>query len=189
MLTNDKSITEPSYWDRIYTGKNDNAPVDASNLTRPKNAFDRFGWVAEHAEGHYVLEVAAGHAHISKRIKAKNPKWVVIASDQTPSAETVARFQPYFIFTVYDIPFVDKKFQTIIISQALEYVEHQEKFLEEARRVAHKIIITLPIGEMKLWSQLRIYTEENVKELLLSYGDIEVFDRQGDLLLVKLKFN
>ena len=46
-----------------------------------------------------------------------------------------------------------------------------------------------PIGEMAKWSQLRIYTEENVKNLLVPYGTITVFERHDDLLMVKLKFN
>lgn len=189
MLTEDKSITTASYWNAVYNGLRNDATVDSSNTLRPANPFDRFEWVAQHAEGPKVLGVASGHAHIEKRIKAKFGKWEVVASDQTIAAMRVARFQPYKIFSAYEIPFTNKYFQTIIITQAMEYLEYQEKFLDEAKRVAVKLLMTLPLGEMERWSQLRIYTEENVKELLRPYGTIEEFKRHDDLLLVKLKFN
>jgi len=189
MLTDNKEITTPDYWNKIYTGKNDNAPVDASNLKRPANAFDRFQWVADHVEGTAVLGVASGHAHIEKRIRAQHKDWNIIASDQAEDALTVTDFRPYRVFSAYKLPFVDGAFDTVVCAQAMEYMDNQKAFLDEARRVARFLVITVPIGEMTKWSQLRIYTEENIRELLNPYGAIKVFDRQGDLLLVKLEFD
>jgi hypothetical protein len=193
MLTNDKKITTADYWNNVYAGANNNATVDASNTKRPANAFDRFSWVAQYAEGPNVLGVASGHAHVEKRIKAAHPLWFVVASDQAASARGVAKFSPYWIIDAYDLPgstqTLDKFWNTIIITQALEYMDDQQRFLTEAKGVAAKLLLTLPLGEMEKWSQLRIYTEENVKELLQPFGTIEVFEKQGDLLLVKLKFN
>lgn len=189
MLTDNKEITTAAYWNKVYAGENNDAAVDASNTVRPPNPFDRFGWVTQYAEGPTVLDIGSGHAHICKRIKAKNPKWDVIASDQTMAAMRVAKYQPYFVFSAYRIPYTDKYFQTLIITQALEYIEDQERFLNEAKRVAKKLLLTVPIGNMEKWSQLRIYSEENVKQLLEPYGTIERFERHDDLLLVKLEFN
>ena len=188
MLTNNKEITTPTYWNKVYAGENNNAAVDASNTVRPPNTFDRFEWVAQYAEGPKVLDIGSGHAHICKRIRSKYWEWEIIASDQTIAAMRVAKYQPYQIFSAYEIPFQDKYFQTIIATQCLEYMEFQEKFLDEAKRVANKLLITVPINEMEKWSQLRIYTEENVRELLRPYGTIEEFKRHDDLLMVKLKF-
>lgn len=189
MLTNDKSITTAEYWAKVYTGNNENAKVDASNTIRPKNPFDRFGWVAQYAEGPKVLGVASGHAHVEKRIKALHPDWDVCASDQTWEAREVANYLPYYHFNAYNLPYSGRLFDTVICCQALEYMDHQDSFLKEAQRVGRKLLITVPLGEMAKWSQLRIYTEENVRELLQPYGVIEVFERHDDLLLVKLKFN
>ena len=80
MKTDNKEICTPEYWNKIYTGKNDNAAQDASNTKRPPNPFDRFSWVAKHAEGTAVLGIASGHAHIEKRIRAANPSWNIIAA-------------------------------------------------------------------------------------------------------------
>jgi 2-polyprenyl-3-methyl-5-hydroxy-6-metoxy-1,4-benzoquinol methylase len=194
MLTDDKNITTPGYWNKVYAGANNNAKVDASNTKRPANAFDRFSWVAKYAEGPNVLGVASGHAHIEKRIKAANPKWHVVASDQASEAIDVSKYKPYWKLSAYKLfPCLayeePVKWNTIIIAQAMEYLEDQQAFLKEAQRVSEKIIITVPLGEMAKWSQLRIYTEENVKELLAPFGVIEAFERVDDLLLIKLKFN
>lgn len=189
MITDDKTITTPDYWNKIYSGNNDNAAVDASNTKRPPNPFDRFSWVAKHAEGTAVLGIASGHAHIEKLIKAAHNDWNVIASDQADLAAKASGFKPYRVINAYSIPFIDKAFDTIICTQAMEYMDDQEKFLLEARRVSKVLLLTVPIGEMLKWSQLRIYSEENIKALLEPMGTIEVFEREGDLLLVKLKFN
>lgn len=194
MLTSDKQITTAEYWNKVYTGANKDAKVDASNTRRPVNSFDRFSWVAQYAEGDLVLGVGSGHAHIEKRIREKHPDWGILATDQAARAISVANFNPYLIFDAYQLPtpkqiFADEigdKWNTVIIAQAMEYLERPEAFMKEAARVAEKIIITLPIGEMSKWSQLRIYTEENVREFLEPFGKIEIFDRQGDILLVKL---
>lgn len=191
MLTDDKIITTPAYWDKIYQGRNDNAKVDASNTQRPANPFDRFGWVAQHAEGPNVLEVAAGHAHICKRIRAAHPDWFILASDQAPAARVVSNFTPYEIFSAYDIPYRDKQFTTLIACQCLEYIDDLPRFFKEAQRVAKHLLFTVPIGDMAKWSQLRIFTEENVINLVAPFEIFglvvsTVFERHEDLLLVKI---
>lgn len=189
MLTTDKQITTPDYWNKIYEGKNDNAKVDASNTIRPANPFDRFSWVASQAEGPNVLEVAAGHAHISKRIKAANPDWRVYASDQAEAAKKVARYEPYYIFNAYNIPFENKHFNTIIIAQALEYIEDLPRFLNEAKRVAEYMVCSAPNGIMIKWSQLYEFTPDSLVELFSNYGEVLHEEIKDDLLLYKLKFN
>lgn len=189
MLTDNKEITKPEYWNKVYAGENNNAKVDASNFTRPVNTFDRFAWVAQQAEGPNVLGIGSGHAHVEKRIKAKWPKWNVVASDQTIAAMRVAKFQPYEIINGYSIPFPDKSFQTLIVTQALEYFEFQDKFLLEVKRVANKFLCSIPIGNMEKWSQLIVYEEKTFLEWLTKYGEIEFSQRHDDLLMVKLKFN
>jgi hypothetical protein len=68
-------------------------------------------------------------------------------------------------------------------------MEYLHNFFNEAKRVAYNLLVTVPIYEMQKWSQLYIFTEGSIKELLAPCGTIEVFEREGDLLLVKLKFN
>lgn len=189
MLTNDKTICNADYWNRIYSGKNMNAKVDSSNTVRPAKVFDRFDIVVKHAEGPRILGIASGHAHIEKRIKAAHPDWMVTASDQADEARKVANFEPYLKIDAYDIPFVDKSFDTVICCQALEYMDDQERFIQEAKRVSNSLLITVPEGNMSSWSQLRIYTSENLMTLLDLYGVIEVFEKHPSLLLAKVRFH
>jgi SAM-dependent methyltransferase len=189
MLTDDKTITTPEYWNKVYNGGNLNAKVDSSNTKRDPQPFDRFDIVVKHAEGPKILDIGSGHAHICKRIKALNKGWEVIASDQSVEARKVANYTPYYIINGYAIPFPDKYFDTVITSQALEYFEDPDKYLNEVARVSRKFLCTVPDGIMSSWSQLREYTAENLKQWLSLYGDIEVFETYPSLLLAKIRFH
>lgn len=187
MLTNDPKISTPEYWQQVYEGKALTGNVDRSDTKRPANAFDRFQWLADQVEGPFVLDIASGHAVTCKRIMAMHPDWTVIASDQTPAAQHAAKYSPYEIIDAHELPFNDKMFTTVTISQALEYLHSPDKFMMEVRRVAAYFVCTVPEGEMEKWSQLRIYTEESLKEWLWQYGNILHFDKVPGLMLAKIE--
>lgn len=187
MLTDDKTIATPEYWDSLYTGKRNDAKVDSSNGVRT-STFDRFTIVADLVEGPEVIEVAAGHARISSVVKARHRDWNVLAADQSPEAKKASGYIPYYIFSVYTIPFENKIFNTLICTQAFEYFEDLDKALAEFKRVAHKGVFTFPKNEMGSWSQLYIFTRESVKELLAPYGELEVLQEYDHLILTKLNF-
>lgn len=188
MLTNDKAICSKEYWDGIYTNKRDNATVDSSNGIRPKQTFDRFDIVVKHVDGTKVLDIGSGHGHICKRIKALNKNWIVIASDQSQEARKVAKYEPYIIADAYKLPFTGRFFDTVICTQALEYLENQDAFLKEVSRIGKKFICTIPLGLMPKWSQLFEYNETDFCAWISRYGAIEVKENYGEILLVKLKF-
>jgi hypothetical protein len=191
MLTEDKKITTPEYWAEIFTGKRDNAKVDASNFKRPANAFDWFQWLADQVEGPVVLDIASGHATTMKRLLAMHPDWDIICSDQTPEARDAARWEgQYHIFSAYEIPVFTRTPNTITVSQALEYMEYPGSILEYCMTQGVEFFVcTVPIGNMPTWSQLRIYTEESFREWIEQYGYVIHWDRVGDLLLCKIKIN
>ncbi len=188
MLTQDKTISTVQYWDKIFSGKNMNAKVDSSNTVRPPKTFDRFDIVVKHAEGPNVLEVAAGHAHISKRIKTLHPDWNVLATDQSKEAMKVSKYPNYQVMSVYSIAVLGYSFNTVIATQCIEYFEFPESFMHAAKAVAGKLICTVPLGNMEKWSQLRIYEEESFIEWISKWGMVEVKENYGELLLVKIKF-
>jgi 2-polyprenyl-3-methyl-5-hydroxy-6-metoxy-1,4-benzoquinol methylase len=189
MLTNDKTISTPQYWDGVYNGARNDKPVDSSNGVR-KTSFDRFAIVVAQAEGPLILDVGSGHARICQRIKAAHPEWTVIASDQSDGAKAIANYEPYWILTGYDLPlYHGEKYDTVICTQAMEYMVHQDQFIREAAQVGKKLLITVPRGDMSNWSQLRIYDEKNVRELLEKYGTVEVLEEYESLILAKVKFN
>jgi ubiquinone/menaquinone biosynthesis C-methylase UbiE len=188
MLTDDKTITTPSYWDRIYSGKNDNAKVDASNTKRPANVFDRFAIVLPHVIGPKVLDVGSGHARICQRLKQQHPEWDITASDQAEAAMNVTPYRPYIICSAYNLPFDDKTINTVIASQMIEYLEDIDKFLLEAKRIANCFVCTVPIGIMKSWSQLYNFDKISFIELLSKYGEVLVQEDYGEILLCQTKF-
>lgn len=189
MLTDDKRISTPEYWNEIYTGKRNDKPVDGSNFKRPANAFDRFQWLADQVEGPKVLDVASGHATSMKRLRAMHPEWDILCSDQTIEALKAANFKPYVVVDAYQIgnKYSQSRFDSITVSQALEYFEHPDTFMKQVRKLADYFICTIPEGEMKQWTQLRIYTEENAKEFFSKYGEIVHFDKVPGLMLIKVK--
>lgn len=188
MLTEDKSITTPEYWAKVYTGRNENAKVDASNTKRPANTFDRFKWLADIVDGPSVLDVASGHATTMKRLRAMHPEWDIICTDQTPAAREASGFKPYYICDAYAlVNLINKAVTTVTISQALEYLEHPDEFMKGVKHIADYFVCTVPEGEMQKWSQLRIYTEESLKEWLSTHGDIVHFDKVPGLMLAKIK--
>jgi len=193
MLTDDKKIGTAEYWDDFYTGKN-TGKQDNSNTVRDANPFDRFKIVIDQIEGKYILDVGSGHARIPKMIACNWPHTYVLATEQSPEAKKAANYEPYIITTGYNLPFVDnvtqeQKWDLVMITQALEYMEDQDKFMIEAKRVGNKLLVTVPLGNMSTWSQFRIYTEENFKEFLLKYGEIEVFEVYDSIMLAKIKFH
>jgi ubiquinone/menaquinone biosynthesis C-methylase UbiE len=187
MLTDDNSITTPEYWNGLYEGKRNNAPIDSSNGVR-KSTFDRFSIVADLVEGPKVLEVAAGHARISSMVKGRHKDWEVMASDQSTAALKASGFTPYRIYSVYNIPLVDKFVSTLICTQAMEYFQDLNRALTEFKRVSKRGVFTFPKGEMGSWSQLYIFTPESVMELLAPYGTIEIFEVFDHLILAKINF-
>lgn len=187
MLTKDKVITTPQYWNKIYSGNNNDAKVDASN-TKRTSTFDRFDIVVKHAEGPNILGIGSGHARIEARIKALHKDWNVIASDQCEAARKVANYNPYLIIDAYKIGFGEKEFDTVIATQMMEYLEFPDKFLNECKRVSKKFLCTVPLGEMEKWSQLVIYNEDLLIDFLKQYGEIEVFEVYESLMLAKIKF-
>lgn len=190
MLTDNKEICTSEYWNEVYSGKRNDTKTDASNNVRPKNAFDRFKWVADLVEGPNVLGIASGHARIERIVKLYHPEWSVTASDQSPEARNATDFRPYKIIDAYNIqkPFTKPKYDTIIATQCLEYMDNIPKFLEEARRVARKLITTAPVGIMQLWSQLCVFDENNLRQILEKFGEVEIEDIKPELMLYKIKF-
>lgn len=194
MLTDDKNICTPEFWETVYNGERNNAKTDASNFKRPANAFDRFKWLADQVEGPRVLDIASGHATTMKRLRAMHPWWTIYCSDQTEAAKKAANWEgEYIIESAYNISqrfdCSDlKPFDSVTVSQAIEYMEHPDVMMENAKRLAHYFICTIPDGSMDKWSQLKLWDELSLKAWLSFYGDLIHFDKVPGLMLAKIKF-
>jgi ubiquinone/menaquinone biosynthesis C-methylase UbiE len=45
---------------------------------------------------------------------------------------------------IYDLPFGDKEFDTVLCSHTIEHVEDPERFFAELTRVGHEVTLILP---------------------------------------------
>lgn len=190
MIEKEKDISSPEYWKTIYNGERNNAKTDASNFKRPANAFDRFQWLADQVEGPRVIDIASGHATTMKRLRSMHPDWQILCTDQTSEAKKAANFLPYEIMSAYDlINYAPKSFDTVCVSQALEYFKDPGAFMFGAIQVANYFVCTVPDGIMSKWSQLREYNETDFKQWLSKYGEIVHFDKVPGLMLAKVKFS
>jgi ubiquinone/menaquinone biosynthesis C-methylase UbiE len=45
---------------------------------------------------------------------------------------------------IYNLPFKDKKFKTVLCSHTIEHVDDPEKFLKELKRVGKEVVIVVP---------------------------------------------
>lgn len=189
MLTDDTKICSVEFWNDVYSGARKNTKTDSSNFKRAPNSFDRFQWIADQIEGPVVLDVASGHATTMKRLKAMHPNWNIVCSDQTQEARKAAKWDgSYHIVSAYELPMLAAPIDTVCISQALEYLEFPDKFMERIKYLMPRYFVcTVPEGNMEKWSQLRIYTEETLKNWLSGYGQIIHFDKVPGLMLAKLK--
>ncbi len=188
MITKDKTIGTPQYWDDFYSGKRNDAKVDNSDRSKPSASFDRLGEVLKHVEGPIILDLAAGNAQLCKRIKAIHPDWTVYASDHSQAAKKAANYEPYFICDARKTGFNTQEVDMVICCQAMEYMEDNDAVLKEASRIGNKFLCTVPLGEMSSWSQLRIYEPDSFRQFLSKYGDIEHFQVFDHMILAKIRF-
>jgi len=88
---------------------------------------NRLDWVRENAEGDIIdIGGQAGHTFENATVVDIDEYEGVIQAD------------------AHDLPFEDNRFDTAVLAEVLEHVEDPVQVLKEARRVAGKIIITVP---------------------------------------------
>ena len=190
MKTDNKDISTPEYWDDVFLQKNTDSKVDNLN-TKIVQTIDRIADTMELITDNEIdiLDIASAHATLCKRLKVKFPNKNITACDHSKEAKVIANFLPYIVCDAYSIPFPDKSFDLIICTQAMEYMTDNNRFLIEAKRLGRKMIISVPNGEMQNWSQLRIYDENNFKELIEKFGAIEYIKVYNTMILAKIIFH
>jgi SAM-dependent methyltransferase len=98
----------------------------------------RYGWVGNLVEGKEVLEVACGSGiglgHLAARAKR------VVGGEYDAKLAAVAHRQYGGRIDVqhvdaHKLPFADASFDTVILLEAIYYLQHPERFIREAHRV------------------------------------------------------
>jgi ubiquinone/menaquinone biosynthesis C-methylase UbiE len=92
----------------------------------------RLGWIREQAEGK-IVDIGGNNGHTF----GENPNVTVVDIDLYDI--------PNFVRAdAQDLPFKDKEFDTAVLAEILEHVPDPVKALKEAKRVAKKVVITVP---------------------------------------------
>jgi len=165
-----------------------NAPLTHS-LTMPKcSAFrKRLDWVLKHAEGRvldcgcndgaFTLElVKRGHEAVGVDILPLN---INRALRNMPDIPEVTTRLDYYVADIESLPFEDKEFETVVLTETLEHLIHPRRGLEEVHRVLKdggKALITVPNGvdnQPTHYSTFDIATLQGIMEDLFSTENLE----------------
>jgi len=137
---------------------NKNPPLTQSLRMPNCSAFrKRLDWVLKHAEGRvldcgcndgaFTLElVKKGHEAVGVDILPVN---INRALDNMPDIPEVTTKLDYYVADIESLPFEDKEFETVIITETLEHLIRPRKGLEEVHRVLKdggKALISVPNG-------------------------------------------
>lgn len=97
-----------------------------------------------------VLDAGCGEGFVVKYIKDREPSLDVTGIDKNSEALAYARQvlkveATFQTGDLYDLPFSDTSFDTVICSEVLEHLEYPGQAVEELKRVArHHVLITVP---------------------------------------------
>jgi SAM-dependent methyltransferase len=117
----------------------------------------RLDWVLKHADGRvldcgcndgaFTLElVKRGHEAIGIDILPVN---INRAIDNIPDMPEIVSKLDYYVADIESLPFEDKEFDTVVITETLEHLIHPRRGLEEVHRVLKdggKALISVPNG-------------------------------------------
>ena len=143
---------------------------------RRLGALDKARHIQEMCAGHEyhsVLEIGAGEGALLQRLGEVGFGSDLAALEVSEAAVSVVKARKIpnlstaVLFDGYNAPFSDGRFDLAILSHVLEHVEHPRALLLEARRVARKVFIEVPL-------ELRIRTPRDF--VPTSTGHINLFN-------------
>jgi 2-polyprenyl-6-hydroxyphenyl methylase/3-demethylubiquinone-9 3-methyltransferase len=136
-----------------------NAPPLTQSLRMPNcSAFrKRLDWVLQHADGRvldcgcndgaFTLDlVKHGHEAVGVDILPVN---INRALDNMPDIPEVTTKLDYYVADIENLPFEDKDFDTVVLTETLEHLIHPRRGLEEVHRVLKDdgiMLVSVPNG-------------------------------------------
>ncbi len=154
----------------------------------------------------YILDVGCGGAWLAGTLIESNMNIVsmdVSNKNPTVASETYAVDNHLGMITdVYDMPFVDDAFDTIVASEIMEHVPDPKSFVSHLLKILKpkgKLIITTPYNEQRQHSlcihcnkktphhaHLHSFNEENIKNLISDQAKYS-FEKFSNKYLTKMR--
>lgn len=93
-----------------------------------------------------VLDAGCGEGFVTRFLREQNADWDLTGVDVSKAAIRYARRQSgadvqYEVGDLYDLPFADGAFDTVLCSEVLEHLDRPAEALAEVRRVASRAVV------------------------------------------------
>lgn len=154
-----------------------------------KNQKERIDWLKENVSGS-ALEIGCAGGFVTSYASAD--VGLDINQWRLKFAKTKHPEKDFITASAFSLPFKEKAFDTILIPEILEHVPipQAEKIISEAKRVAYKILITLPNADKINYDKSMVETPEHkwlpTKKIVLKLipnGKIQ-YTSENDFILV-----
>jgi len=173
--------------------------------TTTSNQADSFGWgpnhplpthrtllLFSHISGKRILDVGCGFGHLVNSLSTQG--FNATGIDLNPNSISFAKNNYSGCFRVANatnLPFAKSSFNTVILHNVLEHLDHDTTAISEALRVGSRVVITVPhttaqnlknrgliYSHYQDKTHLRTYTQKSLTELINQAG--------GKILKLKL---
>jgi len=155
-----------------------------------KNQKERINWLKKNVSSN-ALEIGCAGGFVTGYTNAD--VGLDINQWRIKFAKTRHHKKDFIIASAFSLPFKEKSFSTILIPEILEHVSvtQAEKVISEAKRVAHKILVTLPNADKINYDKTMVEnpehlwfpTKEIVKKLI---KDCQIqYTSEDDFMLVR----
>ena len=122
--------------------------------------------------GKNLIDIGCGGGLMIGLIKLFNPKMKVTGFEGSESIRPIWEKRNLDVLTgdIYNLPFKNNEFETVISSHVIEHLEQPEKMIEESLRISKKRVIHIvPEGNVNEKNfgtpHLKIYNRVNFKKL------------------------
>lgn len=115
------------------------------------------GRLVETTHPRNVLDVGCGEGFVTAFLKERLPAAELVGVDLSDGALAYARqhFGTQATFQkadIYQLPFPDRTFDTVVCSEVLEHLEDPDRAMQELKRVARRyVVITVPLEPYFKW--------------------------------------
>jgi len=157
----------------------------------------RYKFASQYVEGKRVFNTACGDGYGSDFL-IRDEEVVVWGMDISKKAIQSAKLKygvkrknlKYLVGSVYEIPFEEGYFDTVVTIETIEHLENHEKFLSEINRVLRKggiLVISSPdkIVEDRLFDNphhINLLYKDDLHELLERYFKVEKVFSQAPII-------